>query len=34
MADRLSQLMSEIQALLNGDEPEPEDMQAIYDEEL
>ena len=34
MADRLSQLMSEIQALLNGDESEPEDMQAIYDEEL
>ena len=34
MADRLSQLMSEIQALLNGDEPEPEDMQVIYEEEL
>ena len=26
--------MSEIQALLNGDEPEPEDMQVIYEEEL
>ena len=34
MADRLSQLMSELQALLNGEESEPEDMQVIYDEEL
>ena len=34
MADRLSQLMSELQALLNGEESEPEDMQVIYDEEI